>query len=870
MNDRKDYRRRASQPAWPTGEDPDLAARREHSKERTGFWSPLWEDDEEPGAGPRAASGRATRTARANGPTSGHRQPEPPRAGQRHRIAEPPVNQPARRVPARTPASMRSGPAAAPPRPGARPAGGARTQVRWPGTADLADEQTDLLPPVPVPSQPGREPELLTHREPDYDEELVQDLDEEDRPPSDDDRRKRRKKIWRRIRRTMYTFIALMIIGPILAFFIAYQLVEVPTLSEVAAKQGQVVTLTYADGTTELSKIVPSTGDRTMVQYGDIPRHVLQAVYSAEDKDFETNAGFDISGVLRAGWNQVGGGDGGGSTITQQYIKQATGDDERTLTRKALEVVKSYKMNNTFSKPEIITAYLNTVYLGRSAYGIAAGARAYFKKELKDLTQSEAALLAGMIQSPGRFKEDAYMQRRWNFVMDQMVANGWLPSETRKAEKFPTQIPFEQARAQAVTDARGHIQEQVMAEVEEKLGLDEGEIHSRGFKVVTTIDPTAQKLAEDAVHEVMAKQPAEYRSALVAVAPENGEIKAYYGGDNGVGTDWAERPQQPGSSFKAFDLVALLQKGKGLGETYDASSPRTIGGVPVRNASKSSCGKECTVLQATKESLNTVFYDMVVNDVGAKAVADAAAAAGVRANLSEASLDGAISIGGNKTMVSTTDMASGFATFAANGMYRAPHFVKEVLYPDGKKAYTAPAEEKPAFSSDPKASGKIARNVTEALLPVPEYSKIKCADGRLCAGKTGTNQYGETEKNEKAWMVGYTPQISTAVSMAKDGGGDIGKVFGAGAPGQIWKKFMDSYHKAFNLPKANFGKFEPIGKDAPGTGSSSSKKPTRTTQPTATQTEPPDDPPQTRPTRPTRPTTPPTKPTLPLPGGGGL
>ncbi|MCA1655842.1 MAG: transglycosylase domain-containing protein, partial [Pseudonocardiaceae bacterium] len=318
------------------------------------------------------------------------------------------------------------------------------------------DGPTELLPPVPGGT--GREPQLLTHREPDYDEDPRDDPDLDgdhydeaaDGLLTDEDRKKRRKKIWRRIRRTMYVATVLMIIGPIVAFFVAYQIVEVPNAEAVANEQGQVVRLTYSNGQ-PMSTIVPSGGNRTMVEYDEIPETVLNAVYAAEDADFKTNPGFDISGVLRAGWNQVTGGTGGGSTITQQYIKIATKNDEQSYTRKALEVVKAYKMNNTYTKPQIITAYLNTIYFGRSAYGIVAAAKAYYGKELDQLTPSEAALLAGMIQSPGRDRDSEYMQSRWDFVMDQMVDKNWLSSADREAAAFPTLIPHDEARPQAIT-----------------------------------------------------------------------------------------------------------------------------------------------------------------------------------------------------------------------------------------------------------------------------------------------------------------------------------------------------------------------------------------------------------------------------------
>jgi membrane peptidoglycan carboxypeptidase len=682
------------------------------------------------------------------------------------------------------------------------------------------------------------EPELLTHRELDYDEtpyeepdlgtqRVAEDVDE-DAPLTDEQRRRRRKKIWRRVRRTGYVVTALMIIGPMIAFLIAYQMVDVPSPQAVKEAHGQTVSLEFSDKT-EIGKVVPQGGEnRTLVKYPDIPKDVLHAVFAAEDADFMTNPGFDITGVLRAGWNQVSGGEGGGSTITQQYVKKATGKEEKTVTRKALEVVTAYKMNNTYTKEDIITAYLNTVYFGRGAYGISAAAKSYYGIELNKITAPQAALLAGMIQNPSRYKEQDYMDRRWNYVMDQLVAHNWYPADKRKADKFPETISLEKARPQAITGARAHIKDAVIEEVEQRAGISEDELYQGGFRIRTTINPRAQRIAEQSVDDVLKDQPKNIRPALVAVNPKNGGVLAYYGGSNGVGLDWAAQPQEPGSSFKPFDLVALLEQGKGLAERYDGTSGRMFPGraAPVRNSSGASCGKECTVAEAMERSINTVFYDIAVNTVKTPKVEAAARQAGITSDLNgkkddKDAPDGNIAIGGGDTRVSTLEMASAYGTFAADGMYRTPHLVSQILYPDGKLRWQAPEDERQAFDADPDKNRQIARNVTESLKPVIKYSHLDCGgDDRPCAGKTGTHQLGTTEDNAKAWMVGYTPTLSAAVSMGaetpkgkqmplRNSSGNI--VYGSGLPGQIWQEFVDRYLEGTDAE--DFGDFEPIGED---------------------------------------------------------
>lgn len=675
----------------------------------------------------------------------------------------------------------------------------------------------------------GPEPQLLTHREPDYDEDLhddpdLDDYEDEDRPLSSDDRKQRRRKIWRRVRRTAYVLTALGIIGPIVAFFVAYQLVEVPTPQSVAQKNGQVVRLTFADGQ-QMSEIVPPTGNRTFVRYDELPNVVKHAVFAAEDATFMENSGFDITGVMRAAWNQVNGDAGGGSTITQQYVKQATGDDDVSLTRKGTEIVKAYKMNNQYSKEQILEAYLNTIYFGRSAYGIVAAAKAYYGKELKDVTASEAALLAGMIQLPGRDKDEAYMRSRWNFVMNQMVDKGWLPAADRKAAGFPTLIAREYSRPRAIEGPGAHIQAAVLKEVQAETGMDLPQLQRGGYKIETTIDQNAQNLAQEAITKGQKDLADNVFPAMVVVDPTNGAVLAYFGGWNGNGLDWAATRQEPGSSFKPFDLVALLEKGKGLGEVYDGSSPRVFQGLKIRNAGGAQC-PDCTVAEAMERSINTVFYDIALNTVTTRGVATAAKQAGIWSPLegpNGAAPAAGIAIGGGDTRVSTYEMASAYATFAANGVHRKPHLVKQILNPDGSVFWrpgTDSTEGTPAFSDNSATSQKIARNVTESLVPVLSHSNLECADNRACAGKTGTHQFGETADNAKSWMVGYSPTVSVAVSLAaevdgkqvplKTAGGAA--VTGAKGSGKIWQTFMNNFLKG--KEKKTFGPYVPIGKKA--------------------------------------------------------
>ncbi|MEU5258498.1 transglycosylase domain-containing protein [Amycolatopsis sp. NPDC021455] len=683
--------------------------------------------------------------------------------------------------------------------------------------------------PVPRAGLLGAEPELITHHahngtEPDEPPTVPIVRPRAGQPPrrprplTAQDLRRRR---WRRIRRISYVVAGLFFAVPAVAFAITYFAVDVPSPETVAQAQGQAVTYLYSDGT-EMGKDVPTGGNRQILSPNQIPDVVKKAVIATEDASFETNSGFDVGGILRAAYNQVTGGSGGGSTISQQYIKNSSGDDDPTLTRKWLELAKSFKMNQTYDKADIITAYLNIIYFGRGAYGIQAAAQAYFGKDVGQLDYSQAALLAGLIQQPGRSENQAVATSRWTTALDRMLKNGYLTPAQRASAKFPTPIPLRESKQAGALNP--FLKKQVKAELAAQ-GIDEKQYYSGGFQVFTTIDSQAQQAAEKAVAEGMTDQTDDrILSAMVAVDPKTGGVLAYYGGDpivkgpNGedqAGRDWADEPHNPGSSMKPFDLAAFLKLGRGLDARFDGTSPRTFPDVPqpVRNAGdSSSCSQQCTVAEAMQRSTNTVFYDMVLNVTKPSGVAEAAREAGIRTteNGGRSKLftgDNNISLGGGDTEVTTADMASGYATFAAGGVQRDRHFVQKVTNANGETAYEAKIGSTDAFAdNDAQKSAQIAGNVTAALAPVIPFSRLSCPAGHECAGKTGTQQHtpqndeppSAANANSQTWMVGYTPSVSAAVWVGSDGDKALrapggGPLFGSTLAGPIWDRFMQLY-----------------------------------------------------------------------------
>ncbi|MGB3369292.1 MAG: transglycosylase domain-containing protein [Rhodococcus sp. (in: high G+C Gram-positive bacteria)] len=676
--------------------------------------------------------------------------------------------------------------------PNSRPVNSQPPNTRLPGADRPGARSTGAPPPILPPTGPPDEvPPRNSGSEP-------------PEPPERGSAAKTKKKSrWRTVRRTLYALIALGLIVPILAFMVAYTVEDVPRPGDI--KTNQVARILASDGTSEIGRVVPEEGNRTDVSIDQIPLHVRNAVLSAEDRDFYSNPGFSITGFGRALRDNVLGRDsaGGGSTITQQYVKNALVGSERTLTRKMRELVISSKMARQWSKDDILAAYLNTIYFGRGAYGIAAASTAYFGKPVEQLTVEEGAVLAATIQQPSgldpEFNPEG-AQSRWNYVLDGMVSQGNIDQAQRSAMVYPAWIPSAQANVgDSDSGPNGLIKAQVLRELSAS-GVSEQDLNTEGLQITTTIDPVAQAAAIDAVDSNMEGEPAELRTASVSIDPRTGAVKSYYGGADGSGFDFAQSGLQTGSSFKVFGLAAALDQGIPLSQMYD-SSPLTVNGISIGNVEGESCGT-CTIAEALKRSLNTSFYRMqLAMDNGPQAIADMAHKLGVAEEIPGVgpTLTEGDGVGPNNGIVlgqyqsRVIDMASAYATLAASGVYHQPYFVQRVVTADGTVLLDRGME-----PGEQVVSSAVADNVTSAMRPIAGYSNgHNLAGGRQSAAKTGTAQLGDTGENKDAWMVGYTPSLSTAVWVGTEQGLPLqnsygGSIYGSGLPSDIWKDTMDA------------------------------------------------------------------------------
>jgi membrane peptidoglycan carboxypeptidase len=598
------------------------------------------------------------------------------------------------------------------------------------------------------------------------------------------------KRHW--LRNTILVLVALAAIG-VGVFVLLVARTTVPAPNDLATAQATIVY--WSDGTTEMGRLGDET--RRSVALDQIPVDVQRAVLSAEDRTFYEHGGVSPLGVGRALLNNVtGGSTQGGSTITQQYAKNAFLTQERSWNRKIKEALLAFKLETVVSKDEILGNYLNTIYFGRGAYGIEAASIAYFGVPVSELDVAQGAVLAAIIKSPSGLAPEngtGPLEARWNYVLDGMVEQGWLKPKERKNLEFP------KIKKLKAHDRLGGQNGFMMTMIEDELlqlGFDDNEIQGSGLRITSTFDKNAEKAAIAAVKkEGPTSGTAGLRIGLAAVRPGTGEVVAIYGGKNFIDDQINNATRsfaQAGSTFKPFALAAATEKEVPLSSMWNGDSPATVDGYTFKNYSNKSYGP-VNLLQATENSINSAYVELE-SSIGVKSVADAALRAGVPADtpgMNLKSLDLTFVLG--TASPSGLDMASAYSTFAARGTRSQTTVIKKVVGNNQGLLYEYAPKTNSAFDKP------VADTVTYALTQVVQKGTGFAAQAlrRPAAAKTGT-----TDDNKSAWFVGYTPQLATAVLMAKEasdgtpismaGTGGLSTVTGGSFPAAIWTSFMSA------------------------------------------------------------------------------
>ncbi|MGC5568906.1 transglycosylase domain-containing protein [Streptomyces sp. FR-108] len=654
---------------------------------------------------------------------------------------------------------------------------------------------------------------------------------------------------------------------------VAYALVGLPDVAKTAEAQNNVYY--WADGT----QMVATGGEtnRQIIDYSRIPKEMRYAVISAENKTFENDRGVDPMGIGRALFNMAKGGQTqGGSTITQQYVKNAMLEDQsQTISRKFKELFVSIKVGANVDKEDIMAGYLNSAYYGRGAYGIQAAARTYFDKDAEDLNPSQCAFLAAVLKgatyydpagaesidpsaTPAANRERA--ETRWRWILGEMVKDGHLEESVRA--KYPDFPPLQSPRSNAQLGGQvGYLVDLAKAYIvnnSEKTGITEKQLRDGGYEIHTTFDKKKVTQLEAAVKKVRKenikakerpKTDKHVQFGGASVDPATGAIKAIYGGVDATKhfTNNADQTgAQVGSTFKPFVLAAAMKwgvrdpdleptqaqderikvspkslysgKNKLKIEDYDGTvwKDKDEKEWLQRNDGDESYNPptfQIDLREAMRVSSNSAYVQLGMN-VGLDKVRESAVDAGIKEGSLASANFPSFSIGTSDP--SAIRMAGAYATFAASGKQNEPYSVDEITDKDGTVfTHENSAKAKQAFTA------QVADNVTDVLKTVVDEGTGTAAklSNRPVAGKTGT-----TDGNKSAWFVGYTPQLSTAISMYRldddesnkkreflemYGTGGQDKIHGASFPAEIWHDYMEQALKGTKVEQ--FPTPEPIG-----------------------------------------------------------
>jgi penicillin-binding protein 1A len=576
------------------------------------------------------------------------------------------------------------------------------------------------------------------------------------------------------------------------------------------------------------------------VKKGDLPLALKQAVISSEDRNFYRHSGVDIGGSVRALVADVRGRaiKQGGSTITQQYVKNVYTKGQRSISRKIREAILANQVDRKYSKEEILFRYLNTIYLGEGAYGVGAASENYFRKSVKDLTLSEAALLAGIIPAPSvyepRGNPDGADARR-KLVLRVMLQEGYITQAAHDEAAAQTVWPVTKGKPPGpVTLIQQPVKEYrkypyFVDYVEKYLQARGYDVEKAGLRIETSLVPDMQRAAEKSVADSLSGTKAPLEMALVSVEPSTGFVTAMIGGrDFYSGTSanvnlalggcpkhqaswqitveaacWNDPTavisgggpgRQTGSSFKAFTVAAALEKGFPPSKVYPAPSVYKIPNC------KASPGNDCTIENAeghgggaqsiktaTADSTNTVFAQ-IEHDVGIDSIVEMAKKLGVGSAFYSPTVHGYAGITLGVLNTAPIEMAAAYSVFANRGVRQEATPIVKVTDSSGK-----------VLIDNTKRKGErvideiVADNTTDMLRGVIDHGTGTAANiGRPAAGKTGTGQ-----NYTNAWFVGYTPALATAVWMGDTTGNvplvrikGVARVFGGTIPARTWKAYM--------------------------------------------------------------------------------
>ena len=545
-------------------------------------------------------------------------------------------------------------------------------------------------------------------------------------------------------------FAALLAAG-IGLFAYMYITTEIPEPEKFALAEK--TTVYYADGTTEIGSYAEQ--NREIIDCAVLPDYVGNAIVASEDRSFYTNKGIDLYGIARALYtNLTTGSRQGGSTITQQYAERYYLGETTSYSGKLREAFLAIKIAQAQDKSQVLCNYMNTIYLGRGAYGIQAAAKAYFNKNASDLTLSEAAMLAGIIPAPSSWDpavNQEQAEKRYDRVLSIMKEDGYITAQEKKEAQFPAVAEIQQSNQMA--GANGYLLTTVKNELVNSKAFTADDLETGGYKIVTTLDKDMQDEIQQVGDTRPEGMPESIQVGGIAVDQKTGSVKAMYAGNDYLTKQLNNATQatfEPGSTMKPFGLLGAAQEGVNFNTIFNGNSGLTFETTPgttaqVPNALNTNYGY-INLYQATANSVNTVF--MNVNEhLTPKRTAAIAHEAGIQGDIDENSMYNVLGI----NALTVWDLAQGHSTIANNGVKNTLHTVSKVLDSNNKDMYNAPSNGTKVFDANDCALVQKAMQGTTTYGTAAGTSSML---GRPVAGKSGT-----ANDEMASSFVGYTPSM---------------------------------------------------------------------------------------------------------------
>lgn len=614
---------------------------------------------------------------------------------------------------------------------------------------------------------------------------------------------RRKKGVWGWFKSLSTKKKVLLISTPIVLFLVLTPLItywmlvnDISDQERLMNRNNTGIALTDING--EVFYSIGKAEHRNLVKLDDISKYTKEALIATEDKDFYKHGGFNLFSIARAAFTRVGGG----STITQQLAKNTLLTDDRNLLRKYQELFMSIAIEQHYSKDEILTMYLNSVYYGENAFGIEEAARVYFNKSPKDLDLAESAMLIGILPAPSAYSPISgtmeYAKQRQNTVLTRMVTNGYITEEQKTAALAQELVYGEGAKSE--NSIAPHFAEMVMNELSEKYGYEN--VMRSGMQVKTTLDLKTQQVLVDNVNNRIGyiNNMGGTNASAVAIDPKTGEIRGLVGSADYKNEKWGNvnmvtTARQPGSSFKPIYYAYALSDGTITPSTilHDVQTNFPGWTTPPQNADRKFRG-DVSVRKALNWSLNIPSIEVMQEYTIEKSVT-AANSLGISTVDKEKEYGLSLSLGSQETRLD--EMTNAYAAFANGGQQYKNTIIKSIDDKFGKSIFTSKEEPKQAISQEGAylISNILSDNQTRSIM----FGGALTVYGHSVAVKTGT-----TNDSRDAWTIGYTPSLAIGVWV---GNNDNEAMYSGGSDmaGPIWRGSMqqllaDKPNEVFAVP----------------------------------------------------------------------